>query len=251
MRLNLLASTALAFFALAGTAVHAESIAGLYNTGTSNIDGATDPNYVVTSYSGDTPPPGPSTSIVSTSNSAFPPSWTTNPSDPTAAWISPDGYNPTDPAVDGTYVYQTTFSITETNGQNLYTDDEGLVLAGVWSAASYATGFNVNGFGDNTETGPAITAPDCACSGLYPFYVFIPVADLLVGTNTIDFEVTNFAQDGGSPTGLYVDFDSDTALVSNGNGIPGGGSVPEPLTLSLFGVGLGAMGILHRRRKRV
>lgn len=253
MRLN--SPAALVLFVLAGSAAHAESITGLYNTGTSNIEGATDPNYVVTSYSGGSPPPGSapySTKIISTSKNTFPfpHYWATNSSDPTAAWISPDGRKTTDPHADGTYVYQTTFDINVAPGQNLYADDEGLVLAGLWSADSYADGFDVNGDGYNAQTGLPISEPQCACNDLFPFFVFIPVNDLLVGTNTITFEVANFGQRYRNLTGLYVDFDSDTALVPDGNGIPGGGSVPEPLTLSLFGAGLGVMKMLRRRKAK-
>lgn len=252
MRLSLLVLTVLGFCALAGASADAESITGLYNTGSSNIEGAVDPNYVVTSYSGNSPPSGTapySTTIVSTSNNSFPfPAWSTNPEDPTAAWISPHGRATTDPSSDGVYVYQTTFNINVGRGENLYKDDEGLVLAGLWSADNYAFGFSVNGDGYQAQTGLPISKRQCACNNVFPFFVFVPVQDLLVGSNTITFEVTNFRQRRHNPTGLYVDFDSDTALIPFGNGVPNGG-VPEPMTLALFGAGLGVFGAVRRYRK--
>jgi hypothetical protein len=58
------------------------------------------------------------------------------------------------------------------------------------------------------------------------------------------FDVTNFAQVGGNPTGLYVDYDASKS------GLMDPAPVPEPLTLSLFGAGL-AGAFATRRRRRI
>lgn len=248
MRIHLPLAAALAAIAIVGSA-EAQTLTGLNNTGTSNTEGATDPNYVVTSYTGGAPPSGTApypTTIVSLSapsNQYFPyPYWAFNAGDTTAAWISPDGRNTTDPDEDGTYIYQTTFDITG----SLH-DVTGLLLSGVWSADNYAEGFDVNGTGYQATTGTPIAEPQCACNDLYAFDITIPVTDLHLGTNTMTFEVTNFGQDGGNPTGLYVDYDyADTGLVGNPNP---SGQVPEPVSIALFGSGVAGAAAFRRRRK--
>lgn len=249
MRIHLPFAAALAAIAVIGSA-QAQTLTGLNNTGTLNLEGATDPNYVVTSYSGGAPPAGTApylTTIVSLSapaNQYFPyPYWAFNAGDTTAAWISPDGRNTTDPYENGTYIYQTTFDISGKNLNNV----TGLSLEGVWSADNYAEGFNVNGTGYEAATGSPIAEPQCACNDLYAFDLTIPVTDLHIGINTMTFEVTNFGQDGGNPTGLYVDYNYiDTGLIIDPDP---SAQVPEPVTIALFGSGLVGAAAFRRRRK--
>jgi len=232
---------------LAGPAAYGASLTGLYNTGTANVDGAIDPNYMVTSYSGDAPPTGADVSIVSSSNESFPfPYWATT-GDSSAAWISPDGRNTTDPTVAGVYLYKTTFTIAGS-----LEGVAGLALGGVWSADNDAEGFNVNGYGFQASTGSPLSEPACACNNLFAFDIFIPAADLLAGTNTIFFEVTNFAQNGGNPTGLYVDYNPDETGLVPGRNVGGNSSIPEPFTILLFGACLiGGATILRRGLTKV
>jgi hypothetical protein len=58
------------------------------------------------------------------------------------------------------------------------------------------------------------------------------------------FDVTNFAQVGGNPTGLYIDYNvAQSGLIDPH-------PVPEPLTLSLFSAGLAGAVAMRRRKKK-
>ena len=59
------------------------------------------------------------------------------------------------------------------------------------------------------------------------------------GVNTLDFVVTNFAQNGGNPAGLRVEFDSSSVT-----------AVPEPETYAMLLGGLAVLGLVKRRRKQ-
>lgn len=239
----------LSLAALAAVPAQGAVLSGLYNTGVSNTEGAVDPNYTMYSITSTTPPAlvGPTYVLQNGSgySGVFPdPYWATS-GDLQTAWISPDGRNgDLDPYSDGNYIYQTSFNISGS-----LADISGLQLAGIWSADNIALGFNVNGdpmlaVDYGASVGSALTPEECACNSDYSFDVFVPVADLREGTNTMYFDVTNFAQVGGNPTGLYIEYNTAQS------GLVDPAPVPEPLTLSLFGAGLaGAVAI--RRRKKV
>ena len=79
------------------------------------------------------------------------------------------------------------------------------------------------GAGDDTFNGIAFLVPD---------------ADLLSGTNTISVEMVS---DDESDDGVRVQFSQDTASPLSATPLPG--------ALPLFAGGLGALGLLGRRRK--
>jgi hypothetical protein len=240
---------ALSLVALAVPA-QAAVLSGLYNTGISNTEAAVDPNNTMYSVTSSTPPGsvGPTYVIQNGSgySGVFPdPYWATG-GDLQSAWISPDGRDGNlDPYSAGNYIYETTFTISG-NLANI----SGLQLAGIWSADNTALGFNVNG--DPTSTADYLTSvgsmlqpESCACNSDYAFDVVVPVSDLHEGINTMYFDVTNFAQVGGNPTGLYIDYDvSKSGLIDPA-------PVPEPVTLSLFGAGLAGAFAMRRRRRIV
>jgi hypothetical protein len=58
----------------------------------------------------------------------------------------------------------------------------------------------------------------------------------VAGVNTLDFIVNN----GGGPTGLRVEI--------SGTADPTGTTIPEPVSFVLLGAGLGALGMLRRRK---
>ena len=250
MRKSIIAVAVLALFPTGMAIAPAQGavLSGLYNTGVSNTEGAVDPNYTMYSITSSTPPSvvGP-TYVVQNGGSystVFPdPYWATS-GDLQSAWISPDGRNGNlDPHSSGNYIFQTTFNISGS-----LANVSGLQLAGIWSADNTGLGFNVNGdpnvAGDYAASvGSTLLPESCACNSDYSFDVFVPVSDLHEGTNTIYFDVTDFAQVGGNSTGLYVDYNyAQSGLVND--------PVPEPVTLSLFGAGLaGAIAVRRRKAK--
>lgn len=244
----------LSLAALAVVPAQGAALSGLYNTGASNSEGALDPHYTMYSITSTTLPAslGP-TSIVQNGpgySSTFPdPYWATS-GDLQSAWISPDGRNGNlDPYSNGNYIFKSTFTISGS-----LAGVSGLQLAGIWSADNIALGFNVNGnpmtaAGYQAAVGSALTPEQCACNSDYSFDVFVPVSDLISGTNSIYFDVTNFAQVGGNPTGLYIDYNYAQSGLVPSQLAPSVNPVPEPFTLSLFGAGV-AGAIATRRRKR-
>jgi hypothetical protein len=62
----------------------------------------------------------------------------------------------------------------------------------------------------------------------------------VLGTNTLSFVVVNEAATGVNPVGLSVNFDAQNTTIN---------PVPEPATVGLWALGMGAFGIIRRRRK--
>ena len=206
---------ALAAGGLWATSARATGIT-LYNTGVNNAnavlaDGiAGDPHYTLVSVPG-----GSANLLVRTSAGGFPvqPFGPWFGDDGTSAWIGPNN-SPTLTGVAGTYDYQTTFTLPAAGTVS---------IAGQWLAATAGAQILLNG----TDAG----APAAGYTGFTAFS--INDAPALDGVNTLDFLVTT----QGVPTGLRVEFTSATANLA----------VPEPASLAILG--LGALGLLARRRR--
>jgi hypothetical protein len=123
-----------------------------------------------------------------------------------------------DPSQNGTYVYQTTFN--STTGTGFFT--------GQFAADNAITSITLNG--TTIYTGPGGGSQYAAWTS------FGYTGSLNDGSNTIDFNVVNYAQNGGNPSGLNVEF-----LAS---------SVPEASTWAMMIIGFASIGLLAHRRKR-
>ncbi len=186
----------------------AATISGLDNTGLGTI-GSADPNYVLT---------GGTAYVSGTIN----PAWTANNS--TSSWITPfvDANTSADPGINGTYEYKLTFDLTGFDA----------------TTASFSGRLSADNGATISLNGVAIPTGSIGFGAFTPFSV---ATGFVTGVNTLSFLVTNFAQNGGNPTGLRVEFTtSDVSATSD---------VPVPAALPLLASALGIMGVVRRRKK--
>lgn len=198
-------------------AAHATPIPGLVNTGAGLSDGQADTNYqVISTPAAD----GPSSGATAVVGGGFPfPYWVTPPAG--SNWISAYGRNPNlDPSADGTYDYRLSFFLTNSATS--------LTITGDWATDNYGSAILLNGLNAGV--------PAAGLSTLTPFTI---TGTAPAGWNYLDFEVTNYAQDGGNPTGL---------LVTNLAGTYTPDPVPEPASLGMLAAGLAALGFMRFRR---
>lgn len=204
-----------AFIAAAAfTSAHAASINGLVNTGV-GASGTGDTNY---SLSNDNKVSVP----VITVNNVWPITpWLENSS--ASKWITPTANQAQsfDPSANGTYTYSLSFNLTGY-------DASSAALAGRFAADNTAVVL-LNG----TQIGSSNGFTSWSSFGTTAGNGFV------AGNNTLQFVVTNWAQNGGNPTGLRVEFTSSNVA-----------AVPEPETYAMMLAGLGLVGVIARRRKQ-
>ena len=222
MTKRLLATALTAVFLAMGSA-RANTITGLVDTGAGLSDGQFDAHYTVVQAPA---VDGPSTGATAVVGNGFPfPYWITAPSG--SNWISAHGRNPNlDPNFNSAYVYQLTF--------DLSTKATSLTITGYWAADNYGSDISLNGTSSGDTT--AIGSYGSSFAGLTPFVISGPGN---VGLNSIDFYVTNYAQNGGNPTGLLVTDISGVYTPAS--------SVTEPASLILLCVGLMGVGLIRAR----
>jgi hypothetical protein len=224
----------------------ATSLTGLYNTGAVVNANGTDANYTVSTNSATnldesalniaTTPAYVSTFNLGSgvSGSGTSGTWLAN-TPGTSSWITPfsSGYGAVDPTKDGTYIYQTTFTIS--SNQKL----SSATLSGQWAADNYASLYlNGNLISASTIANPRSSGQQ---DGL-AYNTWTPIngvtsSDFKPGTNVLTFVVGNIAQTGGSTTGLRTEFTSNISPVAE----------PSEGLLLLSGVGL--LGFVVARRK--
>ncbi|HEY3947724.1 PEPxxWA-CTERM sorting domain-containing protein [Phenylobacterium sp.] len=224
--MKIMAFVAVAAGALALTgAAQAASIDGLYNTGVTDA-GVQAPNGVDSHWTLDG-----GAAYISGTQGVFPLNgpWLSESDDTTSRWITPTptAGDSVDPRNAGFYQYSLTFDLTADQAA-------GASLSGQFAADNGIQWIKLN---DQTilgsESGPSIGN----FSSWSAFSAASP--NFQAGANTITFDVINFGQESGNPSGLRVEFLSSSE-----------GGVPEPASWALMIGGFGLAGAALRRQRR-
>jgi hypothetical protein len=205
---------ALALLAATGFAPKADAsvITGLYNTGVDNAGAAVSGNGADQHWTLNSGP-----AFTGGTNGNFPIGpWIADNS--ISRWITPtsnaaDSFNP---AAPGFFIYSLTFNLANASG------------------ASFSGQFA----SDNTVASFTLNGNSIASGGDFATWTaFSASSGFLTGQNTILVTVENFAQNGGNPTGLNVEFLTSVA------------GVPEPSTWAMMILGFAGIGFAAYRRK--
>lgn len=203
----------------------ASLITGLTNTGV-NVTGVIDNAWTITGGASVPALSYPSPAYTNTTNNAFPiPPWV--PNSPISSWDTP--YNPlnsnTDPSVTGSYIFSTSFNFAGSLADAFIT--------GQFAADNSLATIKLNGT-------TIYTGPGAPTSQFGSWTAFGATTGFVLGQNTLEFELLNYALNGGNPGGLNVQFLTATT------------SVPEPATWAMMLLGfLGMRWLAYRRRKAV
>jgi PEP-CTERM motif len=222
--MRILAFVAIAASALALTgAAHAAPIAGLYDTGVTNT-GAQAPNGIDSHWTLDG-----GNAFISGVQGTFPLDgpWLNENTDTASRWITPssDAGESVDPRNDGFYQYSLTFDLSPAEAASAS-------FLGQFAADNGIEWIKLNGTAIlGSEGGTPI-------GGFSSWTNFAASSDFHAGANTLTFDVVNFGQATGNPSGLRVEFLSSNA-------------VPEPASWALMIGGFGLTGAALRRRRRL
>jgi hypothetical protein len=229
------AASVIALFAFGGVA---QASTFLYNTGFDTSGNeiplatiAADGNWTVSGTGTGIQPNG--STYASVINGTFPQGpWV--PDSSTSRWITPtdNAADSFDPSANGTYEFTETFTLT----------------AAQVATASFTGQFAADNFVDSISLNGASIYSNAVCnvstcsnannSDYESWTAFAANAGFVAGTNTLTFEDINFAQNGGNPAGLDVQFLSESA------------GVPEPATWAMFLIGFGGIGFMMRNARR-
>ncbi len=185
-----------------------------------------------------TKPAASSASLIAvTSAGGFPvPPWLGDNS--TSTWIRPDnpfpGQGSFDNDPDGTYVYETKFSMSGLRASTA-------LITGRWSTDNPGLSIKLNG----VSIVPASNTYPFGFSVWTPFTISAASNLFLSGVNTLQFTVTNLVQATQNPTGLRVEMIGTADLLPQG-----GPTVPLPASLALLLTGFPGLGLLVSRLRK-
>jgi hypothetical protein len=198
-------------------AAHAATIGGLYSTGVDNTGVATVGNGADTHWT-----LNGGTAYTGGTNGTFPIGpWVADSA--ASRWITPtaNASDSFDPNAAGYYTYATSFDLNTAQAA-------GAAFTGQFAA-------------DNTVVDILLNGHSVGGGGVFSNWTGFAAnaSDFVAGNNTLQFEVENYAQNGGNPSGLNVQFLSSVA------------GVPEPATWAMMIVGVGLVGVSLRGSAKV
>jgi hypothetical protein len=210
----------LVFAAAAMTGAAEASSCNPCNTGVNVGANDVDLSWMITGGSSVPPLTYPSNAYTDGSNGTFPiPPWV--PNSAISSWDTPT--NPLtgnlDPSVNGTYDYTTTFTASPGD----------LFLSGIFAADNEVAAIILNGI-------QIYTGPTNGSSQFAAWTDFFGLAS--AGANTITFDVVNYGQNGGNPSGLNVEFNALAAT-----------PLPSSWTMMLIGL-VGFVFVAYRRQRQ-
>jgi hypothetical protein len=199
------------------SAAHADAINGLYNTGL-GASGSQDIHYTLAAASSDTSISNTAPYITYASTAQVGNQWLDN--DLISKWITPTAIQSQtfDASANGSYTYTLTFDLTGYNAASA------LFTGRLASDNGVSVLLNSNSIGSSVGYGS--------------WSSFSANSGFAAGLNTLEFVVTNYAQSGGNPTGLRVEFQDSNVT-----------AVPEAETYAMLLGGLAMLGALARRRR--
>jgi hypothetical protein len=208
------AALLLASASLVSVHAHAAAIVGLANTGTSGAGGV-DVNWTLNG----------GLAYVSTAG-VYPvgSAWLNN--DATSSWITPTANqgDTFDPAAPGNYLYSLTFDLTGFDASTAS-------FAGRLLVDNKVTSIVLNGNTIFSGNAGGFTGSD--------WFNFAANSGFVNGANVLQVNALNFAQSGGNPSGLRVEF-TDSSVAA----------VPEPSVWALMIAGFAMTGFAMRRRRK-
>lgn len=200
-------------FVMMAAAPAQAAVIGLTNTGV-NVSGNIDQAWSITGGS----------SVPAFSGNAYVngphPAWV--PNSGTSSWITPfDPFSQNvDPSANGTYQFQTTFTVTGST--------DGAFFTGQFAADNVISRILLNNQVIYTGPGSGSQFAGWTAFGANTFFQ--------TGANTLEFDLVNYAQaGGGNPAGINVQF-----LTA---------AVPEPSTWAMMILGFLGVGFVAYRRK--
>jgi len=211
---SLLKATVAVFGITGALQAFAVPIVGLYNTGVGTaVAGGADANYSLVKTSG-----AGAGLLTAYQGTGINGNWLAN--DATSQWLTPasNGNQTFDASSNGVYEYSLSFDLT---GMNAAT----ATFTGRWATDNAGKIF-LNGTQLNNNSNGFNSWSSFSSAG----------GSFISGINTLTFEVTNFAQTRGNPTGLHVEFTGSNV------------EVPEPSALAVLSIGLIGLGISRRRK---
>lgn len=210
------------------TPTSTDPIPGLYNTGEGLSNGSVDTHFTLSSTS-----TASSSAYTTAGFTGFPFGyWLADSASANSHWITPSANvaQSYDPVTNGIYDYTTTFNLsgynanTATFSGQFAADNSAIVLLNGKEIA-FTNGSQSSNDYTSFSTWSSFSAP--TGEGLFKS-----------GLNTLTFEVTNFAQSSGNPTGLRAEFLSSSVA-----------AVPEPEQWAMLMLGLPLIGWTMRRKQ--
>ncbi len=194
---------------------------GVDDTGTVLVGHVLDTHWTLTGGASSPALVYPAPTYTGATNGSFPIGYWV-PDDSASRWVTPtiNAADSFDPSQNGTYLYTQYFDLSSTTGASFF---------GKFAADNTVLSITLNG---------KAIANNIGGDSFYSLFGDGNSGDFKIGQNVLTFDVLNFAQNGGNPSGLDVKFTSASFT----------SAVPEPSTWAMMILGFFAVGFMAYRR---